>query len=94
MIIESRLFNIKQEEVRLYRIMDITLKKSFIQRIFGVGTIHFCTADKSTPDFDIASIKNPNKIKDIISDMVEEERSKKMIHGREYMFGNMDDNTH
>lgn len=36
LLIDSGILSIKQEEIRLYRIMDITLKKSIWQRIFGV----------------------------------------------------------
>ena len=53
LLIETGFFNKKEEEIRLYRIMDLTLNRPFGQRIFGLGTIHFCTADKSTREFDI-----------------------------------------
>ena len=48
LLIESGVFNKNEEEIRLYRIMDLTLKRSFWQRLFGLGTVHCCTADKST----------------------------------------------
>ena len=38
--------------------MDLTLKCSIWQRIFNVGTIHCCSGDKTTPEFDIKDIKN------------------------------------
>lgn len=88
--VETGVFTINQEEIRLYRIMDLTLRKSFGQRMFGLGTIHLCTADKSTPEFDIKSIKRPDAVKEMLSRMVEEERDRKKIVGREYMAG--DDN--
>lgn len=87
LLIETGILNITQEEIRLYRIMDMTLRKSLFQRIFGVGTIHCCTADKSTPEFDIVSIKNPNAVKEMISEMIEKERDKKRIASREVMGG-------
>ena len=58
LLIESGFFNKQEEEIRLYRVMDLTLKRPFGQRIFGLGTIHCCTADKSTPEIDILKIKN------------------------------------
>ena len=79
-----------EEEVRLYRVLDLTLKRSLSERIFGIGTIHCCTADKSTPEFDIKRVKNPYDVKNMISDMVEEERSKKRVFGREFMGGDDD----
>ena len=47
--------------------MDFTLKRSFGERLFGLGTIHCCSADKSTPEFDIARVKDSQKVKNIIS---------------------------
>lgn len=85
LFIETGFFNKKEEEIRLYRIMDLTLNRTFGQRIFGVGTIHCCTADKSTPEFDIKSIKKPKEIKNMLSDMVEAQREAKRVSTREFM---------
>ena len=84
-------FSKHEEEVRLYRIMDLSLNRTFGQRIFGLGTIHVCSADKSTPEFDIKSIKDSEKIKNMLSDMVEDERVKKRVSNREYMADHDDD---
>ena len=85
LIIKKGIFNISEEEIRLYRILDITLKRSFAERIFGLGTIHLCTGDKSTPEIDIARIKNPREVRTLLSDRVEEERSERYVGIREYM---------
>ncbi|MBR6562772.1 MAG: PH domain-containing protein [Clostridia bacterium] len=85
LLIESGFLSKKEEEVRLYRIMDLTLNRPFGQRIFGVGTIHCCTGDKSTPEFNIEKIKNPSEIKNMLSDMVESERQRKRVSAREFM---------
>ena len=85
LIIENGFLSIAQDEVRLYRIMDVSVKCSFIQRIFNVGTIHCCSADKTLPEFDIKDVKNPIQVKDLISKNVEEERTRKRIAGREFM---------
>ncbi len=90
LLIESGFLNKKEEEVRLYRIMDLTLNRSFWQRIWGLGTIHCCTADKSTPEFDVLKIKNAEYVKNLLSDMVEEERDKKRVSAREYMADDID----
>lgn len=85
LIITTGFLNKHEEEVRLYRVMDLALNRTFGQRIFGLGTVHVTSADKSTPEFDIKNIKDSEKIKDMLSDMVEEERMKKRVSGREYM---------
>ncbi len=84
LLIETGFFNKNEEEIRLYRIMDVTLRRSLGQRIFGVGTIHCCSADKSTPEFDIKSIKDSADIKNLLSDMIEEERDRKRVAMREF----------
>ncbi len=85
LIVEAGLLSISQEEVRLYRIMDLSVRCSILQRIFKVGTIHCCSADKSTPEFDIKDIKDPIRVKDLISKNVEEERERKRISSREFL---------
>lgn len=83
--VETGFLSKKEEEIRLYRIMDLTLNRPLFQRIFGLGTIHCCTADKSTPEIDILKIKNSRNVKNMLSDMVEKQREDKRISGREYM---------
>lgn len=90
LIIQTGFLNIKQEEIRLYRIMDITLNRKFGQRIFGLGTIHCCSADKSTPEFDIKNIKDSERVKELLSDKVEQERQRKRVSNREYMVADDD----
>jgi len=85
LFVETGFFSKKEEEIRLYRVMDLTLKRPFGQRIWGLGTIHCCTADKSTPEFDILKVKKAKEVKDMISDMVEKQREEKRISAREFM---------
>lgn len=85
LLIRKGVFNLQEEEVRLYRIMDVTLKRSLWERLFGLGTIHCCSADKSTPEFDILHVKNSLEVKNYISDEVERERNERRVGLREFM---------
>ena len=85
LLIETGVFSKYEEEIRLYRIMDVTLKRSLEQRLFGLGTIHCCSADKSSPEFDIKRIKNSARVKELLSDMVESQRAAKRVSSREFM---------
>ena len=85
LIIDKGFFNRIEDEVRLYRILDITLKRSFWERIFGLGTIHCCSGDKSLGDFDILHIKSSKDVKEILSEMVEKERMERRVGTREYI---------
>lgn len=85
LLINTGFFSIKEEEIQLYRIMDVTLKCSLLQRIFNVGTIHCCSGDKTTPEFDIKDVKNPSNVKELLSKNIEIQRDRKRISGREFL---------
>ncbi len=85
LFIKSGVFNIKEDEIRLYRILDLSLKRSFLQRIFGLGTIVVDSSDKTMKCFEIKNIKNSKETKEQLSQLVEEERQRKRITGREFM---------
>ena len=65
--------------------MDLTLERSFGQRLFGLGTITCDTVDKSTPKLCIKNVKDSRRVKELISEAVEKERVKKRVSSREYM---------
>ena len=85
LLIQTGILSTKEEEVRLYRIMDVTLRRSLAQRLFGLGTIHCCSADKSTPEFDIKWIPDSAAVKEKLSGLVEAERMAKRVSSREFM---------
>ncbi len=85
LFIDRGLLTKQQDEIRLYRILDVSLRRTLGQRIFGMGTIHICSSDKSMKDFDIINIKNSREIKEMISENVEAQREKKRVYSREYM---------
>ncbi len=85
LLIQSGVLNLKEDEVRLYRIMDVTLRRSFWERLFGLGSIHCCSADKSAPEFDILHIKDARSVKELLSDKIEEQRDAKRVSSREFM---------
>lgn len=94
LLIRSGFLSTREEEVRLYRILDVTLKRSIRQRIWGLGTIHCCSADKSTPEFDILAVKNSEWVKETLSDLIEKERSRKRVSSREFMADDDEDYDH
>lgn len=93
LFITTGLFNTKEEEIRLYRVMDMTLNRSLGEKIFALGTIHLCSADKSTPEFDLKHIKKSHDVRNLISDYVEKQRDIKGIVSREFL-GSDDDGAH
>ena len=94
LLVDSGLFTSKQDEVRLYRVMDISMERKFSQKLFNLGSIICDTSDKSSPKLELVNIKNPKVVKELLSEAVEAERIKKRVSSREYMsYGNDDYDT-
>ena len=85
LIINKGFLNVCEEEVRLYRFVDVTMTQTLGQRIFGVGNLHCETNDRSSGNFVIELIKNPRQVKELLSDAVEAERDRKRVSVREFM---------
>ena len=79
-----------EDEIQLYRIRDIDLSESIMQRIFNLGTITLVTSDKTAGNIKLINIKDAKQIKDRLSEDVETERDKKRVGTRE-LVGDMDD---
>ena len=86
---EKGFFNIKQDEVLLYRVRDLQLNLKLTQRIFGVGTICVVSSDKSVPHLDLLNVKNPREVKELIHKNVEAAKDKRRMRTTEIM-GDMD----
>ncbi|MEJ8753449.1 MULTISPECIES: PH domain-containing protein [Clostridia] len=85
LFISTGFFSVQEDEVRLYRIMDVSLERKLWQRMCGLGTIKCCSADKTMGDFEIKNIKKSREVKEMLSNMVEDERTKKKVSSREFM---------
>lgn len=70
--LEKGLLNMRQDEILLYRVRDISLQITLWQRIFGVGTIILKSADETLPTLCVESVKNPRVVKEQLHNAVEE----------------------
>ena len=82
LVIKSGLFTQNQDEVRLYRILDLSLTRSLGQRIFGLGTIRCNSVDKTMKNFEIKNIKDSENVKNRLSDLIEEARQRGRVSSR------------
>lgn len=83
------LFNIKEDEIELYRIFDKKISFTFGQRIFGCGTISIASKDIDTPEKKLISIKKPREAKKILDAAVKEQRDKYYVRGRDMIGGHI-----
>jgi len=85
LIIETGLFNTNVDEIRLYRIKDISYHQTFGERLWGLGCIKVISSDASVPQLTIERIKNSQKIKEILSQSIENARVKAGVRASEFM---------
>lgn len=85
LLIKRGFFTTSEDEVRLYRILDISLRRTLLQKIFGTGSIICHSSDKTMGDFEIINIKRSYEVKNLLSDLVEKERMAKRVSNREFM---------
>ncbi|MBE6543934.1 MAG: PH domain-containing protein [Ruminococcaceae bacterium] len=71
--------NIKDDEVLLYRVRDISVRRSLWQRMANLGTVTVNTSDKSTPIVVLKNIKDPLIVKELIHENAEEMKIKRRI---------------
>ncbi len=71
--------NLKDDEVLLYRVRDISVRRSLGQRIMKLGTVTVNTSDKSTPVVILKNIKDPLIVKELIHENAEEMKIKRRI---------------
>lgn len=94
---EDRLFlsvgflSIKDDEVLLYRIRDITTTRTLWQRLFGVGTVTVVSSDKTMPTLQLKNIKRPVAVKELLHKQVEEMKIRRRVRVGEIMSTGMDD---
>lgn len=70
-----------ENDCYLYKVIDVRLENSLMERIFGLGTVHCFSGDVTNPDLVIRHIKNAKVIKDYILKQSEEERiRRKTLH--------------
>lgn len=100
---EDRLFlsvgfwNIRDEEVLLYRVRDIGTSRTLGQRIFGLGTVTIMSSDKTMPILVLKNIKNPIDVKELLHEQVEQMKLQRRVRFGEIINpdadGNLDDGT-
>ncbi len=96
---EDRLFlsvgflSIRDEELLLYRVRDISSRRTLWQRLFGVGTLTVTSSDKTTPTLVLKNIKNPLAVKEQLHAQVEEMKLQRRVRVGEIMTADMDDDS-
>ncbi len=89
--IRSGVFTRVEDEIWLYRILDVTLRQTLRQRIDGVGSIHCCSSDASRKEFTLENVKNAKEVKELLSNMIETQRERKRVYFHETLASDPND---
>lgn len=79
------------DEVLLYRIRDISTKRSLWQRLFGMGTITVTSSDKSHGTLVLKNVKKPLQVKELLHTQVEEMKLQRRVRVGEIMSSEYDE---
>ncbi len=55
-------FDRKVDNLDMFRVVDIKLRRNFLDCVVGVGTVILTTSDKSHPEFEFKKIKNSREL--------------------------------
>lgn len=75
--IESGLLRKTENDCYMYKVIDVRLETSFLERLFGLGTVHCFGGDVTNPELVIRHVKKSKEVKDFILRHSEEQRLKR-----------------
>lgn len=85
LFVQTGFFKTVENEVRLYRILDLRLERSLGQKMFGLGSVIVNSSDKNLGTFTLKNIKKSKYVKELVAELVEKERDEKRVVSREFM---------
>ncbi len=75
------LFDRKVDNLDMFRIIDMKMRRSFLDCMTGVGTVIIYTTDKTDPEFRFEKIRNPAQLYDIVKKYsLEADRGGNVVH--------------
>jgi len=75
------IFDRRIDNIDMFRIVDLKMRRTLIDCILGIGSIALITNDKTDPEFEFEKIKNSKKLYDIIKNAsLEADAARGVIH--------------
>ena len=80
LFIDKGLFTSHVEELNMFRIEDISVIETFTNKFWGTGTITIYANDASCSEIQLIRIKNPNKVRNLITELLEKDRKARNVN--------------
>jgi len=75
------IFDRKVDNLDMFRVVDLKLRRSFLDWVLGIGTVVLITTDKSDPEFVFEKVRNCRKLYDIIKKAsLQADRRTRVVH--------------
>ena len=89
--VDRGLFRTEEDDCYMYKVQDVKLTATLIERIFGLGTIICYTGDVTSPQLQMVHIKHAKEIKNYLLKASEAARLKRRtINTQDIGAGNLD----
>jgi len=83
LIIRRGFFNIKDDEIMLYRILDKRAERPLWQRVFKCGTLILSAKDVYSPETTLKAVRDVYTLIDIFDELIKEARKANRVMSRE-----------
>ncbi|MFC4601235.1 PH domain-containing protein [Cohnella hongkongensis] len=75
-IVEKGIFTKRREEIQLYRVRDITLKRNLFERMLKIGDITVISTDSTAPTYLLRNVRDSVAVSDLLGQAAENARLK------------------
>ena len=83
------ILNIQENQIQLYRVIDVELKQDFIDNLVNQGTI-ILRSNSKYDNITLENVGNPREVKALINEEIAEQRRNQNIRTNEMVANNID----
>lgn len=83
------ILNIRENQIQLYRVIDVELKQDFIDNLVNQGTI-ILRSNSKYDNITLENVGNPREVKALINEEIAEQRRNQNIRTNEMVANNID----